>query len=66
MKVYLVDSLMRVGSDMGDYCWFEVGFKCSTLGSGTLSCKEILGSGAWIALGTLENNTGVDDLVDVG
>ena len=66
MKVCLVDFLMRVGSDMGDCCFFEVGFKFSTLGSGIVSCRGTLGSGAWIALGTLDSDAGVDDLVDVG
>ena len=44
---------------MGDSCLFEFGFKCSTLGSGTVCCRGSLGSGAWIDLGTLGSDGGV-------
>ena len=65
MKVCLVEFLMRVGFDVGDCCLLEVGFKYSTLGSGTVSCRDTLGSGAWIVLDTLGSDAGADDLVDV-
>ena len=61
----MVDFLMRVGSGVGDCCLFEVGFKCSTLGSGTISCRSTLGNGAWIVLGTLGSDGEVDNLGDV-
>ena len=61
----MVGFLMRAGSDVGDCCLFEVGCKYSTLGSGTIFCRDTLGSGEWIVLGTLGSDGGVDDLVNV-
>ena len=65
MMVSLVDLLMGVGADTGDCCLFEVGFKYSTLGSGTVSYRGTLRSGAGIASGTIGSDTGEVDVVDV-